>query len=294
MMLILKILHRIVEHPLNQHDKWGAALRFFKWQLSSRLTSYPIIHAFTSNSKLIIGNGMTGATGNLYCGLHEFSDMAFVLHFLRAGDTFVDIGANIGSYTVLASAHVGASTICFEPVPKAFAALLDNLAINHISEQVTTYRTALGAAEGSIAFTSTLDTVNHVATEGNTQAITVPIMTLDGVLEGTNPILLKIDVEGFETEVLRGAQHVLENPSLQAIIIELNGAGARYGFDEAHIHQQLTLAGFTPYAYQPFERKLAKKDPASKTQNTIYIRDVAIVNSRIQLAENVKINGRTF
>jgi hypothetical protein len=42
-------------------------------------------------------------SGNIYAGLHEFGDMAFVLHFLRAGDLFADVGANIGSYTVLAS-----------------------------------------------------------------------------------------------------------------------------------------------------------------------------------------------
>ena len=37
-------------------------------------------------SKLIVRNGMTGATGNIYCGLHEFADMGFVLHLLRPGD----------------------------------------------------------------------------------------------------------------------------------------------------------------------------------------------------------------
>ena len=45
--------------------------------------------------------GMTGATGNVYCGLHEFEDMALVLHALRPRDLFVDVGANVGSYTVL-------------------------------------------------------------------------------------------------------------------------------------------------------------------------------------------------
>jgi hypothetical protein len=43
---------------------------------------------------------MTGATGNVYYGLHEFQDMAFVTHYLREGYLFADIGANIGSYSV--------------------------------------------------------------------------------------------------------------------------------------------------------------------------------------------------
>lgn len=52
-------------------------------------------------ARLMVRNGMTGATGNIYCGLHEFTDMSFVLHLLRPDDLFVDVGANIGSYTVL-------------------------------------------------------------------------------------------------------------------------------------------------------------------------------------------------
>jgi hypothetical protein len=56
-------------------------------------------------------------TGNLYAGLHEFSEMGFLLHLLRQNDLFVDVGANLGSYTVLASAVCQARNIAFEPVP---------------------------------------------------------------------------------------------------------------------------------------------------------------------------------
>ena len=63
-------------------------------------------------------------TGNIYCGLAKFADMAFVLHVLRAGDLFVDIGANAGAYTLLASSVTGAKTTCFEPAPATYARLL--------------------------------------------------------------------------------------------------------------------------------------------------------------------------
>ena len=73
-------------------------------------------------------------TGNIYCGLAEFADMAFVLHVLRAGDLFVDIGANAGAYTLLASSVAGAKTTCFEPVPATYARLLTiNPAIKNIA-----------------------------------------------------------------------------------------------------------------------------------------------------------------
>ena len=62
---------------------------------------------------------MTGATGNIYAGLHEFVDMAFCLHLLRSGDLFVDVGANIGSYTVLASKVAGANSVTLELILKS-------------------------------------------------------------------------------------------------------------------------------------------------------------------------------
>lgn len=57
---------------------------------------------------------MTGATGNIYVGLHEFEDMAFLLHVLRRTDLFVDVGANIGSYTILAGGAAGAKLLLNE------------------------------------------------------------------------------------------------------------------------------------------------------------------------------------
>ena len=57
---------------------------------------------------------MYGATGNIYCGLHDFEEMSFLMHFLRAGDVFADVGVNVGAYSMLA-ASVGARAIAFEP-----------------------------------------------------------------------------------------------------------------------------------------------------------------------------------
>src|SRR5690606_29639488 len=130
-------------------------------------------------AKLIIKKGMTGATGNLYCGLHEFKDMAFLLHFLREEDTFVDIEANVGSYTLLASAHVGAQSLSFEPLPKTFKFLNQNVELNELSKKVRTYNMALADKVGKLSFTSELDTMNHIATESDKNVIEVEVSTLD-------------------------------------------------------------------------------------------------------------------
>lgn len=288
-MSLVSLLKFITHHPLNRKNKIKAVSRFAKWQINTRLNPYPVIYSYTDKTKLIIQRSMTGATGNLYCGLHEFTDMGFLLHFLRKDDLFVDIGANIGSYTVLAGGHVGAHVLSIEPVPQTFEHLKSNIAINQIGDHVVVYNLALGNEKGQLSFTSTLDTMNHVATGSETNTIEVPVETLDTILgEEKEPLLLKIDVEGFETNVLNGALRTLKKDNLKAIIIELNGSGLKYGFDESTLHEKLLTAGYHPYRYNPFDRELTAIGKFG-THNTIYIKDPGFVRERVKNAEKLKI-----
>lgn len=283
-----KTLEFILNHPLNKTRKYDALQRFFKWQVSSRFLPWPIIYPITDKARIIVKKGMAGATGNLYCGLHDYEDMFFLLHFLRSEDLFLDIGANIGSYTVLASGHCQAQTIAFEPAPATYEFLMDNIRINRMESRVIAYNMALGGSEGSIPFTTSLDTINHVAVSGDASAIDVPIKRLDTMVGEKIPQLIKIDVEGYETEVLAGSGDLLDRYELKAIIIELNGAGSNYGFDESLIHQSLLSHGFLPYQYEPATRSLLRLE-AFGNLNTIYIKDIDFVKNRLRSSPKIEI-----
>ena len=103
-----------------------------------------------------------------------------------------------------------------------------------------------------------------------------------------HPIMLKIDVEGFETEVICGARRTLEKPDLRCVLMELAGYGKRYGFDENVLRQRMIDFGFQPYRYEPFTRKLtlesAEKDHKKQTENTLFVRDIEYVRQRIKSA----------
>ena len=99
------------------------------------------------------------------------------------------------------------------------------------------------------------------------------------------------DVERGETEVLLGGKNTLNNPDLKAVIIELNGSGARYGYKDADIHAMFITAGFRPYAYEPFTRQLTELNAYSDESNTIYIRDVDFVKNRIRVSDAFKVLG---
>jgi FkbM family methyltransferase len=290
-MKLFYIFKNIISHPLNQHARIAALLRFFKWQVASRLIRNPVVFPFIGNSVLVIEKGMAGATGNIYNGLHEYQDMLFALHFLRENDFFVDVGANVGTYTILASVNGGARVVSFEPIAQTFKNLRRNVLINNMASRVELINKAAASEIRTIQFTTTLDAGNHVISEGEPQlaGATIECTTLDEVLKET-PYLIKIDVEGFETEVIQGGSRIFSQKILKAIIIELNGSGKRYGFDEEQVHKKLLQFGFYPYSYDPFTRELKLRERWG-THNSIYIRDLDFVMERIVSAPRIVVNN---
>ncbi len=283
----------ILNHPLNRHQRGKAVMRFLRWQIRSRLNSYPSIYPYGEKSKIIVKQGLTGATGNLYAGLHEFADMSFLLHFLRPTDLFVDIGANIGSYTILGASERRAETISIEPIPQTFKILQENIVLNNVSEHVTCLNIGMGSKKGILKFTKYLDTVNHVASSNEKDTIDVHVDRFDELIDLNKTALVKMDVEGYETEVIKGMDKALSNTNFKALIIELNGSGRRYGYNENAIHEKLLTFNFLPYSYQPFYRTLTKLESYGK-ENTIYIKDYDFVAQRVHSATSFNIHGKSI
>jgi len=135
--------------------------------------------------------------------------------------------------------------------------------------------------------------MNHVIAENEiaTNKITDNVSTLDEEVK-TIPFLIKIDVEGYETPALEGAKNILSNEGLCAVIMELNGAGNRYGYDETKILTMMSELGFKTYSYSPFERKLTSLEGKNPSQgNTIFIRNLERVSERIKSAPKIKVQG---
>jgi FkbM family methyltransferase len=221
--------------------------------------------------------------------------MAYVLHVLRTEDLFIDIGANSGSYTILACAVKGARGYCFEPVPSTFQRLLDNIRLNNLLDRVKPYNIGLADKEDEFLFTTSLDTTNHriAANETASGQIKVKVLPLDKVLAGESPSLIKIDVEGLETLVINGMTCALANPSLHSVIVELNGSGRQYGFDDQNIIKTMWEFGFQMYRYEPFERALqlvSSKDITSS--NTLFLRNEEFVKRRLSSAPRLKIGSQ--
>jgi len=294
---IKRTLGFIFTHPISKRHPVKSLFRFLLWQIQSGFSpSRLYVKRFLKPVKFYARKGLTGITGNIYAGLHEFNDMAFLLHFLRPEDVFFDVGANVGSFTLLASGVCKASSIAIEPVSSTFDILNKNIALNKLQEKVITINSAAGAAKGIVTFTSNEDTTNHVTAENESNSphtISVQVITIDSLAADNSPALIKIDVEGYETEVLKGMGNTLDLPVLKAIIIELNGSGARYGYDEEKIHQQLLAKKFKPYTYDPFTRQIAEAASFGK-HNTIYCRDMDFITHRLSQGAGIPIMGEVI
>jgi FkbM family methyltransferase len=285
---------RFLNHPLNQEHKLEAIVRFLRWQVGSRIVSGDIVYYWINDTKFIVRPGETGLTGNIYCGLHEFSDMAYVLHVLATDEVFVDIGANVGSYTLLACAVKKAKGYCFEPIPLTYKRLLENIRINDINNHVVALNIGLSDIEGELIFTIDENCTNHVITEKDktTNVIRVEVSPLDTVLKDCDPHLMKIDVEGFETSVLKGAHNTLKKKSLHSVIMELNGSGNRYNFKEEDILITMSEHGFKPYVYEPFSRNVRLISEAEKQPgNVIFIRDLYLVLDKLKHAPKISVHN---
>ena len=293
-MKVINFLRQILSHPLNRNHKVHAIMRFVRWQLGSRLVDGDIIYPWVNGTKFIVRTGETGLTQNIYCGLQDYAEMEFLLHVLRKDDLFVDIGANAGSYTLLACGAVGTRGYAFEPVPSTYLRLMDNIRINSLAGLVHAFNTGIGDRDGERRFTSGQDTMNHVVCVGDEQEddICIKVSTLDSVLKHENPCVMKIDVEGYETLVLKGANEVLGKESLHSIIIELNGNGKKFGFDDVDIVAMLAQYGFRPFSYDPRNRSFCKLDGKNKeSANTIFLKKIDYVEMRCKDAAEVILQG---
>ena len=258
-------------------------LDYLRWNLGHRVMGVDYVLPLIEEARLILSNGQNYATLVYTCSLWDFPEQAFLLHLLRSGDTFVDAGANVGGYTVLASAVAGARSIAFEPVPETYVELRRNVRLNDIDHLVRTHCCALGEENGTNYMTARLGGLNHIVTNAAEQGtVEVASARLDTVLANTPCQLIKMDAEGFELKILRGAPETLASPSLQAIIVELNGSGGRYEISDDDVHREIARFGFEPCNYHAENRILTSMRGYNRSGlNTIYVRDRVTVAERV-------------
>jgi FkbM family methyltransferase len=184
----------------------------------------------------------------MYLDLFEPAETRLMKELLRPGATFIDVGAHIGWFTTAGSRCVGeaGTVIACEPYPANAAMLTGNLARNECAN-VQLVQAAVGSQRGSLVLAavggdSGAVTALDWAQDGRVE---VAVLTLDELAAALGPVtLLKVDVEGWEAHVLKGAVETL--PRTEYVLIEINRTALkRAGSSPEEIFGLLRQAGFT-------------------------------------------------
>ncbi len=277
----------LINHPLWKTKRLSPLGRFLKLQLFFLLGEKELCVKWVDDLLLYLKQGDTGLTGNYYFGLHEFFDMGFLIHLIKKDDLFIDIGANLGSYSQLASGLCKCKSVAFEPVPTTFKRLYENIKINDLIGKVHLRNLALhNEKKEKILFSIDKGPCNSIV-ESSYQGEKkfVEVSSLDIECGSFDPVLLKIDVEGFEENILKGALKILQKDSLLAIIIE---------GQTKNVNNLLSSFGFEDFNYDPFKRKLKYCD--KRTINKIWIKKekLKIVKERLLVSKKRIIYGQKF
>jgi len=187
-----------------------------------------------------------------YYGEYAEREIALLKALTQPGDTLIDVGAHIGTHAVPLARHLGPGgrLIAFEPQPVMAVLLEANLALNDISS-VDVRLAAVGAAPGQLSlpivdYTQTGQNFGGVSLVGAQGEGAVPVERLDDL--GARPALIKIDVEGMELDVLKGAATTImdfqpalyienySDPGNDQVLIWLQGKGYSLFWDVHTIH----------------------------------------------------------
>lgn len=277
----------IVRHPANRRRRLRALLVFAGWQVWKRTTHRSITATYWRGLRVRVYPDNRSGSLALYTGLPEYDDMLFTERFLKPGDAVIDVGANIGLYSLLAASRTGAGrVIALEPHPVAANRLRENVTLNGL-QNIDVRCEAAGPESGVARLTANLDTINHIVEDAvTTDSISVPVVTLDDLANpGDQVALVKVDAEGFEAAVLAGAHRLLGERAVTAWVVEVNGLGGRYESGQETVLQTFERFGYFPYRYFADENLLkAGAAPSGKVEwNLIFISNLDEVRRRLNI-----------
>ncbi|MCB1046844.1 MAG: FkbM family methyltransferase [Calditrichaeota bacterium] len=206
-----------------------ATWRHVAWQARKLMHGFPVVIE-REGIRLRIQHEVRNGVGGLFngAGFWDANNMRLVRELASRSlvRNFVDIGANVGVYSLIAGKHV--PVIAFEPHPSIHRQLIENCDLNGLQNRIQIIQAALGDTNGEVKFTDELgSSINRVVTESENgaHAIPVTIHRADSwfAFRHVSPSLVKIDVEGHEDHVLEGFGELLSRVDI--VLVECRKIG---------------------------------------------------------------------
>jgi FkbM family methyltransferase len=279
---------QIWRHPPNRGQRLRRVAGWAAWQVWERTVRHPWQVGFGEGLTVTLHPHDFITSGVLYLRVPDHELMPFARAWMAAsGDTFVDAGANVGLYSLFV-AQPGVRAVAFEPGGVAFARAHENVRRNGLGQSIATVRAALGDIDGRTRLTTRWGGMNYVVGQASSSAADtewdaeeVPMTRLDtfDACEGLGRVaLIKVDVEGYELPVLRGAGAVIARDH-PALIVEANDVPALRRF--------AAQTGYAPVRFDPVGGTVQpRKWPSAPPDNVILVPDVPAAQALLASPDN--------
>lgn len=218
--LLFRFLPRFLKQSLyyrryhHRHDAWPDLFKVAPLDMCGQVSMYD----------LIPGDVISGNIA--FTGFYEWDLSRRIVEHARRGALLVDVGANMGYFSLLwAGTSPSGRVVAIEASPRNIELLRNNVKRNRLEERVTVVPKAAGDRAGSITFDAgPADQTGWggISRDVSANTITVPMVRLDEELRDADIDVLKIDVEGADTLVLRGCEGLLRERRIRTIYFEQN------------------------------------------------------------------------
>ena len=230
--------------------------RLLKGRFAAKLESKdaPLRHAPGCRVRLPISRDFMYET--IFCTGGFEAETSHIIRIAgRRSGLFCDVGANVGYFSLLwLAASTENQAVLIEADDRLAVLAADNLTLNRYSKRAQVHACAAGAEAGYLGFQVYGNDVTGWGrlTRNLENVKQVKVATLDELLNGRCVAFLKIDVEGAEPLVLRGASATLANPTLKTVVFEFNGPGSNeLGLEP---EESLTILKNAGFRLRPIEK----------------------------------------
>ena len=249
------LIRAIWKHPANRDQRMRAIFRFLGWQLDKHLLRRPRTIRFHNRLLKCYPDSNSTSAALYFAGLPDYWEMKFMQRFLRSGDQFIDIGANAGVYSVLASSITGTDAVidAFEPLPNTASRIVEQARLNGLT-RLRVHGVAVSDRDDVLEFGySGNDATMHLRRDGeaSTGTLRVRAVSLDNFTSYGTYAMGKMDIEGAEPLAFAGATRRLREANPPVWLLELAGYSNCYGVSSDEVLRRLHECGFDSAIFDP-------------------------------------------
>lgn len=280
-------LIQLYKHPFNRKRPLFAIRRWFEWKFIRLLRLRNYRKKVWGNRYLYLNYDSLQSMWLMYNWIVDWEEFNFLKNFLKPEDTVFDVGTNMGFYSVWMSRYLilPGQIHCFEPDDLSIKRLTENIKINNLEALAKVNQSAVTDNVGEFFFTTGLDGENHLSPINESYLKKVSGITLDYYAKQNRIFeiaFIKIDVEGFELGVLKGAAKLLMQKQILVIQLEINKQLRNANIDVRELIDYLTTYGYSLYSYDVNQKSLVPVLYDVHRENYFALADIAKVNSRLK------------